>query len=176
MISVSGAGGRSWTMASRPTGMTSSGRRSSNSARNQRLHSAISLRSGDAVAAGGVFAGEAAADGGHVDRVPEGLLVDAAMLMEPGEQGAARRPGERPALDGFVPARGLADEHRFADGGVARHRRSAHPGAAHAGAHRVNVDGQRRAQNFVTHLWRQRAAPSGRAIDRADGARAAAGR
>ena len=46
MISVNGAGGKNCTMASRPTGITNSGRNRSNSAFSHRLHSEISARSG----------------------------------------------------------------------------------------------------------------------------------
>ena len=62
-----------------------------------------------AVTASGFFAGETAADGGHVDGGTKGFLGHAGGIMEPAEQGFAGRPGKGASKDRFLVARRLAD-------------------------------------------------------------------
>jgi hypothetical protein len=74
---------------------------------------------GDTIAAGGIFAGETAADGGHVDAGAEGGFVDAGVVLKPAKEFFAGGPGERAAEDRFLVAGGLADEEDAADDGAA---------------------------------------------------------
>jgi hypothetical protein len=87
---------------------------------------------GDAVAAGGALAGEAAADGGHVDAGAEGGFVDAAVLCEPAEKFLASGPRKGAAEDGFLVAGRLADEDDAAEDGAAADDGLEHVGAAAA--------------------------------------------
>ena len=67
------------------------------------------LRVRHAVAAGGVLAGEAAADRGHVDRRAKLRLGHPAGALEPAEERLPRRPREGAPEHRLLRARRLAD-------------------------------------------------------------------
>src|SRR2546423_10927836 len=72
------------------------------------------VRRGDAVAAGGSFSRETAADGGEVNLRADLFFVHSAELLKPAEKRTARGPGKWFAEHGLFHAGRLADEHDFA--------------------------------------------------------------
>lgn len=69
---------------------------------------------GNPVAAGRFFAGEAAADGSHINTLTELFLREAATFMEPSEKGLTGGPGEGASEEGFLVAGSLADKDDLA--------------------------------------------------------------
>jgi hypothetical protein len=94
---------------------------------------------GNAVAAGGFFAGKAAADGRHVDRGAEGLFGHGGGFLKPAEQGFAGSPGEGAAEDRFLVAGSLADEENLAVDRAAADDGLVHLRAEAAGAETLDV-------------------------------------
>jgi len=94
---------------------------------------------GNAIAAGGFFTGEAAADGGHVDVGAEGGFIHAGMFVEPAEEFFTGGPGERTAHDGFLVAGGLTNEHDRAKDGASADDGRIHARTATATAERGDV-------------------------------------
>jgi hypothetical protein len=80
----------------------------------------------------GRFPREAAADGGKINPGAHFCFAQIAKLLEPTEEGAARRPGKRFAEDRFPGARRLTDQHDFAQDRPAGNRRREHARTAPA--------------------------------------------
>src|SRR5690348_15325305 len=68
-----------------------------------------------AIAAAGLLAGKAAADGRHVNACAKLRFTEARRFVEPSEERLAGRPCKRPAECGLAVAGGLTDEKDFAD-------------------------------------------------------------
>ncbi|MDB6031109.1 MAG: hypothetical protein JWM16_1447 [Verrucomicrobiales bacterium] len=93
----------------------------------------------DAVTALGVLPRKAAADGGHVDALPEVGFGKAARFLEPAEEGLSGGPGEGTSENRLLVAGSLTDEENFAEDGSARNGGTLHAGAALALAELFHV-------------------------------------
>lgn len=84
---------------------------------------------GHPVAAHRFFAGETAANGGHVNPFAELFFGKAATFLEPSKKSFAGGPGKRASKDGLFVAGSLADEND-----LAYHRAATNHGLVHFGA------------------------------------------
>ena len=96
-------------------------------------------RGGNAVATVGIFAGETAAYGGHVNCIAERRFIDSALLGKPAEHRLAGGPSERAAQDRLFDAGSLAHQENFAHYGGAGDHRLVHGGAAVAAQERGDM-------------------------------------
>ncbi len=123
---------RNCAIASLPTGMMSRGRKKIDFIIHPGRAIPDLVRRRHSVAARGRLAGKAAADRGKINPRANLHFIQMTEFVEPSEECAASRPGERLAQNRLSHPRRLADEHHLAEDRSAGNGRRQHPRAAPA--------------------------------------------